>query len=53
MAEFPNMGQIRPDIAPELRHSPVGRYTILYRTVTHGVQIVRVLFAGRQLSELI
>jgi toxin ParE1/3/4 len=53
LAEFPHMGQMRPDIALELHHFPVGRYLILYRPITDGIEIVRVLFAGRQLSELL
>ena len=33
LAGTPTMGQARPDIAPELRHFPVGRYLILYRII--------------------
>ena len=53
LSEFPHMGQKRPDIAPELHHSPIGRYIILYRLISEGIEIVRVVFAGRMLSELI
>ena len=43
----------RPDITPELRHSLVGRYLILYRIITDGVQVVQVIHGARRLSNLL
>ena len=52
LVRTPAMGQARPDIAPELRHFPVGRYLMLYRIIDDGVEIVRVLHGARHLSLL-
>ena len=53
LASSPYLGAARPDIAPELRHSLVGRYLILYRIIPDGVQIVRVIHGARRLSDLL
>ncbi|QSA99951.1 type II toxin-antitoxin system RelE/ParE family toxin [Methylomonas sp. EFPC1] len=37
LADNPQMGRYRPDIAPELRYFISGKYLILYRTLTDGV----------------
>ncbi len=52
LADNPLIGQLRPDIAPELRYFSVGKYLILYRTVPGGVQIVRVIHGARDLFHL-
>jgi toxin ParE1/3/4 len=52
LAASPYLGAARPDIAPELRHSLVGRYLILYRIITDGVQVVRVVHGARNLVDL-
>jgi toxin ParE1/3/4 len=52
LAEHPSMGRMRLDIAPELRYFPVGNYLILYRTITSGVEIVRVLHGSRDIPNL-
>ena len=33
LADSPRLGPARPDIAPNLRYFPVGRYLILYREI--------------------
>ena len=43
LADQPGLGPARPDIAPDLRNFPVRRYLILYRQITDGVEIVRVV----------
>jgi len=53
LAEQPEMGVVRPDIAPELRYFPVGKYVILYRIVEDSVEIVRVVQGARVLNQLI
>jgi toxin ParE1/3/4 len=53
LAVNPYLGAARPDIAPELRYSLVGRYLILYRVVTDGIQVVRVVHGARKLSDLL
>jgi len=52
LAGQPRLGPARPDIAPELRYFPVGRYLILYREIADGIEVVRVLHGARELSRL-
>lgn len=52
LVENPLMGRLRPDIAPELRYFVVGNYLILYRTISDGIQIVRVVHGARDLPNL-
>jgi toxin ParE1/3/4 len=53
LADNPQMGRYRPDIAPELRYFISGKYLILYRALTDGVQIVRVIHGARDLPNVI
>jgi toxin ParE1/3/4 len=52
VAEFPQIGQARPEIRPDLRHWPVGAYLIFYRVDEDEVSIVRVAHGARDLPEL-
>jgi len=52
LAEQPRLGPRCPDIAPELRCFPVGNYLILYREISVGVEIVRVVHGARRLTGL-
>jgi toxin ParE1/3/4 len=52
LAQNPQLGQARPDIAPELRYFPVGNYLILYRITPEGIEIVRVVHGARKLANL-
>lgn len=53
LAQRPLIGQLRPDIGDEVRHSVVARnYLILYRALSNGAQIVRVVHGSRDLSQL-
>jgi toxin ParE1/3/4 len=52
IADNPLMGAARPDIAPELRYHPVGRYLLLYRLVSGGIEVVRVVHGTRDLLNL-
>jgi toxin ParE1/3/4 len=52
LTEQPEFGAARPDIAPELRHFPVGKYLVLYRIIDNGVEIVRVVQGSQLLSQL-
>ena len=52
LAENPQLGSSRPDIAAELRYFTVGSYLILYREVSNEVEIVRVLHGARNLNAL-
>ena len=53
LAENPQMGPARPDIAKEMRYHPVGSYLLLYRLIKNGVEIVRVVHGARDLLALI
>jgi toxin ParE1/3/4 len=52
LADQPGLGPARPDIAPELRYLPVKRYLILYREITGGIEIVRVVHGARDVPAL-
>jgi toxin ParE1/3/4 len=52
LADNPAMGQARPDIAIELRYLPVGRHLILYREISQGIEIVRVVHGARYLPDI-
>lgn len=52
LADNPQMGRLRSDIAPELRYFTAAKYLILYRTISGGVQIVRVIHGARDLPRL-
>jgi toxin ParE1/3/4 len=52
LTEQPEFGVARPDIAPDLRHFPVGKYLILYSIIGGDVEIMRVVHGSRLLSQL-
>ena len=52
LADQPSLGPARPDIAKGLRYFPVRRYLILYREITDGVEIVRVVHGARDVPAL-
>lgn len=52
LADNPELGQARPDIAEDFRYLPVGRYLMLYRVIPGGIELVRVVQGMRQLSAL-
>jgi len=47
LAHYPDMGQLRPDIARNLRHFPLDAYVILYRVTPEALEVVRVLHGSR------
>ncbi len=49
---YPELGRLRPDIAPDLRYFVVQKYLVLYRTLESGVEIVRVVHGARNLADL-
>jgi len=52
LARNPHMGMARDDIAPGVRHFPVGNYLILYRALEDGVEVVRYVHGMRRLENL-
>ncbi len=52
LARFPEMGHLRPEIAPNLRSTLVWPYVIFYRVNGDMVQIVRILHGKRDLRRI-
>ena len=52
LAEHPEAGRERPELAPSLRSFALGRYTLFYRPADIGVEIVRVLHGSRDIASL-
>jgi toxin ParE1/3/4 len=52
LAANPRLGPARPGIAPDCRYFPVGRYLILYRLISDGIEVVRVVQGSRRLEDL-
>lgn len=53
LAEMPGIGVARPDLSPDLRLFPVGKYVVLYRHTGPDVEIVRVLHGARDWHNLL
>jgi toxin ParE1/3/4 len=53
LAQDPKLGAARDDIAPGVRHFPVGNYLILYRDIGDGVEIMRYVHGMRLLRNLV
>ena len=49
LAEFPRLGRLRPDLGSGLHSFPVGNYLLYYRQRASGIELVRVLHAGRDI----
>ncbi len=52
LAQAPQMGRSREDLAPSLRSFPVGDYTIFYRAIEDGIEIMRVLHGARDVYRI-
>jgi toxin ParE1/3/4 len=52
LAEFPESGPPRPDIAEDARMLVIARWLALYEITKGGVRIMRVVDAARNLGEL-
>ena len=52
LAEFPESGPSRPDIADQARALVIARWLALYEVTMGGVRIMRVVDAARDLGEL-
>jgi toxin ParE1/3/4 len=52
LADNPQLGPARSDIAEDCRYVPVGNYLILYRIIPAGIEVVRVVQGSRRLENL-
>jgi toxin ParE1/3/4 len=47
LSEYPKAGPARPELRPRLRSYPVRNYTIYYRPIRGGIELIRVLHSAR------
>jgi toxin ParE1/3/4 len=52
LAVEPRAGRLRPELVPELRRFPVGRYVVFYRPQDDGIDVVRVLHSARDIESI-
>jgi toxin ParE1/3/4 len=52
LAEKPNLGRRRYELAENMRSFPLGRYVIFYVVMPSGIQVVRVLHGARDLAAI-
>jgi toxin ParE1/3/4 len=50
LAENPKLGRALPELREGMRRWPVGQYLILYRELSDGVEVVRVVHGKRDLK---
>jgi len=46
----PEMGEMRPDLGPQLRVFSVGNYGIVFRPIDDGIEVARVVSGFRELG---
>lgn len=51
LLDQPMAGRERPELYPDLRSFPVGRYIVYYLATNDGITVVRVLSALRDVSD--
>lgn len=52
LAQHPQLGRARPEIAPDARALVVERWLALYRLTDYGAQIVRIVDGARDLAAI-
>jgi toxin ParE1/3/4 len=52
LASQPEMGRLRPELAPNLRSFPVRNYVTFYRPTQDGIEVARVLHGSRDIDAL-
>lgn len=50
LADNPLMGRQRDELLPGLRSHPTSRYLVFYFPVPDGIDLVRVLYGGRDIA---
>ena len=52
LASYPDIGQDRKELGPDLQSFPVGSYVIFYRAIENGIEVLRVLHGMRDITAL-
>jgi toxin ParE1/3/4 len=52
LAMQPQAGRLRPELTPDLRSLPVGRYVVFYQPQDDGIEVVRVLHSARDIESI-
>lgn len=52
LAKFPQMGQVREELAVYLRSFPVKSYLIFYRIIDEGIEIVRIIHSSQDIKQV-
>ena len=52
LADQPDLGRQREDLATRLRSFPFERYIIFYRAIKDGIEVLRVLHSARDVETL-
>jgi toxin ParE1/3/4 len=52
LSHNPEMGERRDDLAVRARTFSVGNYVVVFRTITNGVEIIRVVHGARDIDSL-
>jgi len=52
LAQMPEMGRAREELAPGLRSLNAGNYLIFYRPAVGGIQVIRIAHGSRDLPSL-
>jgi toxin ParE1/3/4 len=52
LANHPEMGERRPELAHDLRSFVVGNYVVFYRSIKDGIEVARVLHSARDINAL-
>lgn len=50
LATQPYMGRSRPELKPEIRSFPVGRYVVFFLPMPDGIDVVRVLHSAQDIT---
>lgn len=51
LVAHPEAGRVRPELLPDLRSFPVGRYILFYVATDSGIELIRVLSGYRDIDE--
>ncbi len=52
LSEMPGAGSQRYNLKPNMRSAAEGNYTIFYRPLLNGIEVVRVVHSKRDLSKI-